>query len=243
LNRLIENLNKEDIQPNVFSNHPVLEVREGLNVDRTVVNTLNNDKSNSWCARSWNSIFIKAFVEDEVDGVICLQDDTNIKPGFKNKMLSLIPQYDFISAPAGDQFFYMSKEVLQTVGWWDERYIGCYCGDAEFFKRVYLKYDRTRISQFDTHNWGWRHNTCGIENYIDTEYGTKMCQPGYENQHWALDKMARVNKTLMHSQAHYRAKWGIDLDCGRPAIEVGTEQLIPDIDWYPAFSHILNFKS
>jgi hypothetical protein len=243
LNRLIENLNKEDIQPNVFSNHPVLEVREGLNVDRTVVNTLNNDKSNSWCARSWNSIFIKAFVEDEVDGVICLQDDTNIKPGFKNKMLSLIPQYDFISAPAGDQFFYMSKDGLRTIHWFDERYIGCYCGDSDFFKRAYLKLPKERVSQSDTHSWGWRHNPCGIERYIDTEYGSKMCQPGYENQHWALDKMARVNKTLLYSQAHYKARWGYELDNNGPAIHKGTTLLIPDIDWYPAFSHILNFRS
>lgn len=241
LNRLIKNLNSEGIQPNVFSNHPVCFIDEGNKVDRVIINTLNNEKSNSWCARSWNSIFIKAFVEDGVDGVICIQDDTNIKPGFRGKMLELIPKYDFISAPAGDQFFYLTKDVLKTVGFWDERYIGCYAGDADFFKRVYLNYEKTLISQQDSHNWGWVHNPCGIERYIDTELQTKTCQPNYENQHWELDKLGKINKTLLASQDHYRKKWGVDLDCGKPAILVGTNQLIPEIMWYPSMAHQMGF--
>lgn len=238
LNRLIRNLNNEGIQPNIFSNHPVCEY-EGV-VDRVVINTLNNEKSNSWCARSWNSIFIKAFVEDKVDGVVCIQDDTNIRRGFLNELVKVTDDYDFISGPAGDQFFYITKDVVRKVGWFDERYIGCYCGDADYFKRVYLDYDRNRVSQIDTHNWGWVHNPSSLIDYIDTELGSKTCQPNYENQHWALDRMAKVNRTLLHSQDHYRRKWDCDLDCGRPANVTGTDKIIPDIDWYPAMTHIIN---
>lgn len=242
LNRLIENLGAEGITSNVFSNHPYAHIADSNagNVDRVVVNTLNNAQSNSWCARSWNSIFIKAFFEDKVDGLVCFQDDTNIRPGFLKHFLSCAEKYDFIHAPAGDQFFYLTLDVLRATSWWDERYIGCYCGDCDFFKRVWLNYDKSRVSNLDSHGWGWSHNPCGIERYIDTELITKQCGP-YENQHWALDKLAPVNKTLLAAQAHYHAKWGIDLDSGGPAITNGTTQLIPEIDWYPSMSKELGF--
>lgn len=243
LNRLIKNLNSNGIQPNVFSNHPQCFIENGNVVDRVVINTLNNEKSNSWCARSWNSIFIKAFVEDEVDAIICIQDDTDIRPTFRNVFLQEASKFDFISGPAGDQFFYITRDVVRSVGWWDERYIGCYCGDADYFKRVYLEHgNRARISQKDSHNWGWSHNPSPLIDCIDTEYVTKTCQPNYENQHWALDKLANVNKTLLHSQDHYRKKWGADLDCGLPANVTGTTHQIAEIDWYPAFSSQLGFR-
>lgn len=228
LNRLIRNLNTEGIVPHVFSNHPKVTL-SGLVSSKCVVNTLNSEKSNSWCARSWNSIYLKAFMKS--DGVICIQDDTDIKPGFGDWISRAANMFDFVSGPAGDQFHYIHKRALQRIGWWDERYIGCYCGDADYFKRAYLKYDRDKVSQVDTHNWGWVHNPCGLGQFIDTEYQTKTCDADYENQHWALDKLGSVNKTLLASQAHYKSKWGVDLDCGRPAIAFDGNP--HEIDWYP----------
>jgi hypothetical protein len=241
LERLMMNLNNEGITPNVFSNHPDCFIPGRCNIDRLVINSLNNELSNSWCARSWNSIFIKAFVEDKVDAIICLQDDTNIRPGFLKQLIDDLQLYDFISGPAGDQFFYITKDVLRHVHWWDERYIGCYCGDAEFFKRVYLNYDRDRVSQKDTHSWGWSHNPARTIDYIDTEYQTKTCEPNYENQHWALAKIGKTNKTLLASQAHYKNRWGVELDNNGPANINGINLLTPNIDWYPAMSAILDF--
>ena len=233
LNRLVKRFNSQKVYPHIFSNHPVVSLEPETEVSRVVVNTLNSVKSNSWCARSWNSIFLKAFENPLIDGVVCIQDDTDIRDGWREAFVERVSSYDFISAPAGDQFFYIHKNVLKKVGWFDERYIGCYCGDADYFKRVYLAYDKGRVSQYDTHNWGWKHNPCGIEKYLDTEFNTKTCQPGYENQHWELEKLDSINRTLKHSQTHYERKWGVELDCGYPANEMGTTQQIPEIDWYP----------
>lgn len=241
LNRLIRNLNTEGIHPNVFSNHPILHIDEGLTVDRTVINTLNNVKSNSWCARSWNSIFIKAFLEAGDDGVICIQDDTNVKPGFLESFMEAANKYDFISGPAGDQFFYLTRDVVKKIGWFDERYIGCYCGDADYFKRVFLGYDKDKVSQTDSHSWGWQHNPSSLIGFIDTELGSKTCQPSYENQHWALDKLGKVNRTLLAAQAHYKAKWGMDLDNNGPMNTKAVDQLLPEIDWYPSMSAKLGY--
>jgi hypothetical protein len=241
LNRLIGALNAEGIQPNVFSNHPLVNIDEGNDVDSVVVNTLNNAKSNSWCARSWNSIFIKAFYENKVDGLICIQDDTMIKPGFLDHFMKCAAHYDFIHAPAGDQFFYLTLDVLRATSWWDERYIGCYAGDCDFFKRAFLNYDKSRISNFDTHQWGWKHNVCGIEKFIDTELATKMCGD-YENQHWEIEKITPVNKTLLAAQAHYHAKWGCDIDSSGPAHITGTASLVPEIQWYPSMAKELRFN-
>jgi hypothetical protein len=241
LNRLIRNLNAEGIKPWVFSNHPDVHIEKDLSCSGVVINTLNCEQSSSWCARSWNSIFLKSFAEHNAYGAVCIQDDTNIRPGFARCLIEEAEKYDFISAPAGDQFFYITLPVLKKVGWFDERYLGCYCGDADYFKRVYMKYDKARVSNYDTHSWGWMHNPSQITMYLDTEYQTKMCEPNYQNQHWALDAITKVNKTLQHSQSHYENKWGVELDNNGPAISKGTYSHIEEIDWYPWASNKLGF--
>ncbi|MEX0598438.1 MAG: hypothetical protein WD512_18295 [Candidatus Paceibacterota bacterium] len=240
LNRLITNFGNQGFKVNIFSNHPRVQLLPDNKqfIDSIVINTLNSPESNSWCARSWNTIFMKGF--ETTDELICIQDDTNIAPTFRDWIYEQSSRFNFIWGPAGDQFFYIKKHVFQQVGWWDERYIGCYCGDAEYVKRVYKDYEhRAWISVEDSHNWGFVHNPCGVPQNIITTYESKTIDPTYDNQHWQLEKTHNCNDnnnpTIKASQRHFHNKWGIDLDNGKPIIN-SLERKMPELDWYPTFS-------
>lgn len=236
LNRLIQHFGEQGQQVKVFSNSPMYSILDEnwKYVDQVVVNSLNSRESNAWCARSWNSIYMKAF--NDVDRVICIQDDTDISPNFMKWWFLAKDVNNFMSGPAGDQFHYITRQVFEIVGWWDERYIGCYCADADYFKRVFMEYDRNWISIEDTHNWGTRWRPCGITENVITTFESKTVDPNYDNQHWALAKIRHDNPTLFHSQQHYKNKWGIDLDNNRSFIE-HLDRKMPEIDWYPALSN------
>lgn len=243
LNRLVKHFGEQGLKVNIFSNHPkvMLERYSADNyINQVIVNTLNSEESNSWCARSWNTIMMKAFESDEE--AILIQDDTDIDVGFVNWINEAKQKYDFIWGPAGDQFFFIRKSVLQKVGFWDERYIGCYCGDADFVKRVYMEYDRSRISVVDSHNWGFNHNDCGLGGYVITTYQSKTVDANYDNQHWEFERRNKCNPTLAHSQNHFRAKWGVELDNNQPVIN-SLVRKFKEIDWYPWFSQKHEFTA
>lgn len=232
LNRLISHFGEQGVSVNILSNHPTVVIypeNEKYNPS-VIINTLSDAKATSWCARSWNSIFLKAFQVD--DELVCIQDDTDIAPNFMTWLNTQKQQFDFIWGPAGDQFFYLTKDVLRTVGWWDERFIGCYAGDAEFMKRVWMLYDRRKVSVEDTHNWGFQWNPCGIMGHVITTYQSKTIDPNYDNQHWDLERRNKENPTLRHSQRHFEKKWGVTLDNNQPVIN-SLSRKMPEIDWYP----------
>jgi hypothetical protein len=221
----------------VFSNHPKVVIDSNsevyLRTKQVLINTLNSAESNSWCARSWNTMMMKAYEVD--DEAIFIQDDTDIAEDFGNWLRQTKNIYDFLWGPAGDQFFYMKKSVFQSVGWFDERYIGCYCGDADYLKRVYMNYDRSKLSIEDSHNWGFTHNPTGISNKVITTYQSKTIDSNYDNQHWDFERRCKDNPTLKHSQGHFRQKWGVELDNNQPLIN-SLSRKMPEINWYPWFT-------
>ncbi len=245
LNRQIHAL-KHWTDVHIFSNHPDIaldaENRKSYEEGNIFImyNTLSDPEATSYCARSWNNIFMKCFKTEE-EGLF-IQDDTLIRSpdAFKNFITYHKDLYDYIQGPAGDQFFYMRKCVLEKVGFWDERYLGCYCGDADYEKRVYNAWDKNRISIVDTHDWGIRHNDIGILNHIPTDIGSKACDPNYVNQHHELENVlgAETNLSLQQSQSHFKAKWGTP---GNGINGIGSifhhinPQRFPEIPWYPWF--------
>lgn len=247
LNRLITHFGMLGYKVNIFSNHPRVQLLPDNRqyIDQVLINTLNTEESNSWCARSWNTIFMRAFDKD--DELICIQDDTDISENFKTWIDENSSRFNFIWGPAGDQFFYIKKDVFRHVGWWDERYIGCYCGDAEYLKRVFKDYShRDWLSIEDTHNWGFAWNACGVKENIITTFESKTIDPDYDNQHWELEKTHGCNDnnnpTIKASQQHFRNKWGIELDNGSPVINSLVRHM-PELDWYPWFTKKHNINT
>lgn len=241
LNRQISYFGQRGYDVCVFSNHPEVHVDEDNNkyIKQIVINTLSDKESNSYCARSWNNIFIKCFkTEDEA---IFVQDDTAISGDVKPFIDSNRDKYDLIWCPAGDTFFYMKKSVLAKVGWFDERYLGCYCGDADFLKRCFMNYDKTRLSVNDSHDWGFAMNDIGIRSCFSSNRQDRELDTTYINQHHEIEGIVGVhtNSILDHSTNHFKAKWGTP---GNGINGIGSmllylnPPLFPEIDWYPWFT-------
>lgn len=244
LNRQIDAF-KHWTDVHILSNHPEVGLTQE-NHDlmkqgkiEVIYNTLSDKEANSWCARSWNSIFLKAFKDQEE--IICVQDDTcvNAPAAFRDLILDNKDQFDLIWGPAGDQFFYVKKKILAQVGYFDERYLGCYCGDADWLKRIWQQWDHNRLSISEAHDWGFQHNPIGVERHIPTGVQSKACDANYVNQDQEIQaKMQGHNRVLEHSQAHYCAKWGHMLNGTKPInrTDLPFGSLIPEIDWYPWFT-------
>lgn len=239
LNRLIKALLVEGLRPNVLSNHPDLKIEANLlaQCGQTIINTLNEPDSASWCSRSWNSIFIKAFRQS--NEACFIQDDTNVNPGFGSWIRSQSVGFDFVWGPVGDQFWYMRQEVLAKVGWFDERYAGCYCQDADFLRRVWLNYDRDRISVEEHHHWGGKHQPCGQNLFVNVD--TKALDgDNYVNQHIHFRDIG-LDSVMGRSEAHFRWRWGHDIGDGSVLRE--TVEQNPNLDWYPWYTQWLRRKN
>ncbi len=245
LNRQI-NAFKDWADVHVFSNHPQIELTEENHALlqqgklQILYNSLSDSEANSYCARSWNNIFLKAFKTEEA--ILCIQDDTYITNpvAFRTLLEEHIQKYDFIWGPAGDQCFYLTKSVLKTVGWFDERFFGCYCGDADWLKRIWQQYDRDKLSICDSHDWGFQHNDIGLWKQIPTDVQAKACDATYINQHEETEgKLHRHNTALIQSQSHFKAKWGTPgngINGIGSMIQYVNPPLIPELDWYPWFT-------
>jgi hypothetical protein len=243
LNRQIDAF-KSWTDVHVFSNHPHVQLTDDnialykdqkLNV---LYNTLSDPESIAYTARSWNNIFLKAFKTEEE--IICVQDDTHVTApaAFRDLILDNKDRFDLIWGPAGDQFFYVKKKVLERVGWFDERYLGAYCGDADWLKRVWQQYDQSKLSIAEAHDWGFSHNSIGVERYIPTGIQSKACDPNYVNQDQEIQaKMQGRNIVLEHSQAHFCQKWGHMLNGTKPInrTDLPFGSLLAEIPWYPWF--------
>lgn len=241
LNRQIYYFGKNGISVNVFSNHPDVKIEERNKpfVKQIIVNNLSHEQSNSYCARSWNNIFIKCFIDKNVDEAIFCQDDTLIRD---DEYINLINNYknnfDLIWGPLGDTVFYLNRNLLKIVGWFDERYLGCYCGDCDFLKRCYTLYDKNRLSIEEHHDWGFVLNPIGVSRYVDISMHSRRIDNNYENQH---DNLIRNygDSILIHSQSHFKAKWqtpGNGINGIGSIIYYNNPQAISDIDWYPWFT-------
>ena len=240
LNRQIETFGNLGYDIHIFSNYSSLQIQESNKkfIKEIVFNNLSDDESNSYCARSWNNIFIKCFKTQ--DEAIFVQDDTWCRPEIGSIIEDNKNKYDLIWGPAGDTFFFLRKKLLSKIGWFDERYLACYCGDADFLKRAWHYYDKERLSIAETHDWGWYYNDIGIRNAISWDLGSKCLDSSYINQHQENElKIGSSNYMLVHSQAHFKNKWntpGNGINNIGPICNYDNPPQFPEIDWYPWFT-------
>ena len=236
LNRLIGNLNGCGFTNiNVFNNYPfplspTLTEANQERVNHVTTNYLNAPESNSWCARSWNSIYIKAFHEQQAKKLICIQDDCNVSSDFGKWLIDGSQKYDFIWGPAGDQFFYLTLDILKTVGFFDENFQGCYGQDSDMLRRVFHRYDKSKLSICESHPFGGDHNPLSnFRSYVLTDLHVKAIDSNYQNQHWELEKQ-KTNYALFRSQNYFKSKWGIGID--EKSYKDYVPQLISEPIWY-----------
>lgn len=236
LNRLIDELRSEGfVNISVLSNHPDLSIYEhNLNtiINHTVINTLNDAESSSWCTRSWNTILHKNFKTNRE--LIAIQDDTTINHGFGKWILDAREKYDFIWGPAGDQFFYLRRNILETVWWFDERYLACFCGDSDWMRRIYQECDKSKLSIEESHQWGFNHNQSGISQMVNNGDARPWIPGAHVNQHEEFKKCGNLDSVLSYCQDHYMKRWGVSID--DRINDTPRQLLLPNVDWYPWFT-------
>lgn len=241
LNRQIAMFGSMGYDVHIFSNHPVVDVFEENKqyVKGILINTLGDPDCTAWMARSWNSVYLKCFkLEEEA---MFVQDDTPVRPELRDLIEYNKDKYDLIWGPQGDAFYYLKKRLISKIGWWDERYLGAYCADADFLMRCWLYYDRDRLSISESHDWGMYHNSIGLEHVISTEYMKRIVDEDYLNQHDQIAQIIGWNEShpMLHSQKFFRNKWhtpGNGLNEIGPLINHISHPIIEDIDWYPWFT-------
>ncbi len=234
LNRLIRQLYNEGFTNiNIMSNHPELLVEDDLIskniINNAVINTLTEPESNSWCTRSWNSIALKAFKSGEE--CMFFQDDTTINPGFGDWFRSVSKKYDLLWGPAGDQWFYFTKTVFANAGYFDERFISCFCGDCDWLRRAYHRNDKSKLCIEDTHDWGIIHNPCGVRQFVNHGYGRRG---SHLDNHWEAIKHGYLGRLVTYTEGLYYQKWGRKMQ--EKISESPSEPLIVEVDWYPWFT-------
>jgi hypothetical protein len=143
-------------------------------------------------------------------------------------------KYDFIWGPAGDQFFYLKRSVLETVWWFDERYLACFCGDSDWMRRVYQEYDKSKLSIEESHQWGFVHNRSGISQLVNNGDARPWIPGAHTNQHEEFKKCGNLDSVLAYCQDHYMKRWGVSID---DKINETPRQLqLSNVDWYPWFT-------
>jgi len=224
---------------NVLSSSPDLQIAPEFrtpNLKNVVINTLNdeNSESNAWCARNWNTIFIKALKHH--DSVMCFQDDTTFNDGFGRWLTNVTDRFDFLWGPAGDQWFYLTRSILGAVGYWDERYLSCWCGDADLVRRIYQTYDKNKLSIEDSHPWGFVHNPSGITQMINHGDVRPWRGGPHINQHQEMEVRGLDKVVLKYCIDWYYTKWGPKADMYTPIPASPAQCHVIEPDWYPWFT-------
>lgn len=241
LNRQIDAF-KSWTSVHIFTNHPRVSFSaENLDLyDRgqlpVLHNTLSDPEATAYTARAWNNIFLKGF--KDADEMICVQDDTFITnpTAFRDLILGNKDKYDLIWGPAGDQFFYIKKKVVEKIGFFDERFsTGAFCGDADFLKRIWLNYDRDKLSIVEKHDFGFSHNSIGIENIIPTDIRSKAIDANYVNQHQEIQKIDPKDEWLHYAQDFWKQKWGHPLNGVGSMTQFTNPPLLKELWLYPWF--------
>lgn len=237
LNRIIGQLIEEGFSNiNILSNHPTVQIYQNYldsgNVQSCIINSLNDEESNSWCARSWNTIFVKNFKHN--NRLLAIQDDTTVRRGFGNWFTDNSARFDFMWGPAGDQWFYLTLKVLATAGWWDERYLACFCGDADFMRRVYYRYDQSKLSIEESHQWGFTHNPCGISNMVNNGDARPWIGGADCNQHEEIKIGGYLDPLIAYTEGLYMSKWGHTIN--ERINETPADCQMVEVDWYPWFT-------
>lgn len=238
LNRQIKTLGEFGYDVHIFSNHPTVEVDDENKryVKGILINTLGDPECYAWMARSWNSVYLKCFKHSEES--IFVQDDTLLPPQVKDIIDNNKDKYDLIWGPRGDCFYYMKKNVLREIGWWDERFLGAYCSDADFLLRCWLFYDRNKLSISEGHPWGFEHNSLGLLQVIPSDWDSRLVDDNYVNQHDQIVRSQGKNYPMEHSVSLFISKWGTSTGIEGPIIERISYPLFEEINWYSWFTKI-----
>lgn len=191
-------------------------------LDYNVIHTGRPPEHGGCMAQTWNTAFLWAFRDPDVDWCICSMDDASILPGWVEKLAAR--DADFYAAPAGDLVFVLNRRALAKVGWFDERFRAIGFQEWDYQARAILALGEDRVVIEDAH--GWEYNPVGL------------------SQHWqhiggGAAPTTRNETILGYAGWWLQEKWGQGVPhgfIGMMASHSITPPKVPEIEWYPWFS-------
>jgi len=130
-----------DYQIYVINNYQELDTKKWnilYNV-KVLNNATRPDFSFGHLARSWNQALINGFQDlknPDCELVVCLQDDTIVKPDCFSKIIELHKKYDFYQGGAGDQIMTFNVNAVRRIGIFDERFCAVGYQEMEYCERA-----------------------------------------------------------------------------------------------------------
>lgn len=201
---LRENYGSDLVTFTVLNNYGKLTLPEDI---REYVEVIDNAARPNWStghlARSWNQCLMHGFRDlgnPEADLVICMQNDTQLVPGWYKRLREVHSEVDFLSLGRGDEFHSYTVDAVKKVGIWDERFCGIGYQEADYFLRAFFHLGPLASINDPDHFRVWNP----IENAdqicdIDVLTGNYRGDPIHEDS---------VRTGHVWSEKFYAAKWG-----------------------------------
>ena len=110
-----------DYQIYVINNYQELDTNQldTLHNVKVLNNATRADFSFGHLARNWNQALINGFQDlknPDCELVVCLQDDTIVKPDCFSKIIELHKKYDFYQGGVGDQIMTFNANAVRRIG-------------------------------------------------------------------------------------------------------------------------------
>jgi glycosyltransferase involved in cell wall biosynthesis len=138
---------------------------------------------NQSLSKCWNQLVILS----NTDGILILNDDTQVTDLFRQEMESKLNGLNFSVINNSWSHFFISKNIVKNVGWFDERLIGVGFEDIDYALRM----GSSSIEVTNT-------ECLGINNYV-----ANQDNPGWQK---VSDKM-NSNKYSQSNMEFFKEKW------------------------------------
>ena len=104
-----------------------------------ITNSLRPSFSTGHLSRNWNLSIINGFKDldkPDCDLVLCIQNDTALKPSWESTLRAYAGKYKYITQGIGDQFQMFTADSIKNVGLYDERFCGIGHQEGDYFLRA-----------------------------------------------------------------------------------------------------------
>jgi len=231
---------------NVITNHSSVTIDNFADDIKPKIKIWNNvmrhDDAIGPIVQNFNQAYVHTFLSGK-QYCICSHDNMLVKSGWDSVIKET--DYDFYSAPQGDQIHLMSRKGFDTFGWWDERYATNGNHELDYIVRAIRKdIGRNRASIVDYHGWhGWPTDA----KFHGTDIESPICRIGHPqfgngfpylrwndvglDKYWQRENRGNLPEWLPGKSTWNDRKWNHLPPNDFNNFISGPNQ--EEIDWYP----------
>ena len=193
--------NLEDLSKNLFSDIHKLIIKDNGKQDIESIiptpllhcTTVHTEDENLGVSGSWNKIIEESYYKTSpADHLLLLNDDVVLGKTFEEleAVFELYPQYTLINCTYYWSVFLISRECIDTVGYFDAKFFPAYFEDNDYARRHALEWGRNPKKE---------RKECQLLN------------PIVKRNSSTIRKSPSLNQFFGKNANYYRAKWGGNL--------------------------------